>query len=357
MQIHKTIWRLRQANAKIVALQFPEGLLMYSCIISDILERFADISHLFILGDVTFGACCVDDFSAAAMGADMLVHYGHSCLVPVDVTSIQCLYVFVDIVIDVEHLIATVELNFKPQSSLILAGTIQFSSALQAARRRLSATFPSLSVPKCQPLSPGEVLGCTAPVITSPKETDAIIFIADGRFHLEAIMIANPTIPAYRYDPYSRVMTKEIYDQVGMRLARRQAIEKASGCKKWGLILGTLGRQGNPNLLATIQKHMDDLGLETTTFLISEVSPQRLQLIGDEIEAFVQVACPRLSIDWGEGFTRPTLTPYESLVALRVLSPWWLRDELEGGRDGIDPYPMDYYAKNGGHWNSSYHKQ
>ena len=30
----------------------------------------------------------------------------------------------------------------------------------------------------------------------------------------------------------------------------------------------------------------------------------------------LQVACPRLSIDWGEAFTTPTLTPYEALVAL-----------------------------------------
>ena len=40
LQIHKTVWRLKQAGAKRVALQFPEGLLMYACIISDILERY-----------------------------------------------------------------------------------------------------------------------------------------------------------------------------------------------------------------------------------------------------------------------------------------------------------------------------
>jgi diphthamide biosynthesis enzyme Dph1/Dph2-like protein len=44
--------------------------------------------------------------------------------------------------------------------------------------------------------SAGEVLGCTAPVVA--EGADAIVFVADGRFHLEAIMIANPTIPAYR---------------------------------------------------------------------------------------------------------------------------------------------------------------
>jgi 2-(3-amino-3-carboxypropyl)histidine synthase len=290
------------------------------------------------------------------MGADILIHYGHSCLVPVDVTNIPCLYVFVDIMIDLDHLVASVELNFKPLSNLTLAGTIQFSSAIQGARLRLSSTYPSLSVPKCLPLSPGEVLGCTAPVISSPKETDAIVFVADGRFHLEAIMIANPLIPAFRYDPYARMLTQELYDQLGMREVRRRAVEKASGCRKWGLILGTLGRQGNPHLLSTIQAKMDALGMETTTFLISEVSPQRLQLIGGDIEAFVQVACPRLSIDWGEGFSRPTLTPYEALVALRVVAPWWSKEEPDGQGE-IDPYPMDYYAKNGGSWNSSYHKK
>ena len=32
------------------------------------------------MGDVTYGACCVDDYTAVALGCDMLVHYGHSCL-------------------------------------------------------------------------------------------------------------------------------------------------------------------------------------------------------------------------------------------------------------------------------------
>lgn len=69
---------------------------------------FADVEHCFILGDVTYGACCIDDFSASALGADFLVHYGHSCLVPVDVTKVPCMYIFVDIKIDTEHLIESV---------------------------------------------------------------------------------------------------------------------------------------------------------------------------------------------------------------------------------------------------------
>jgi diphthamide biosynthesis enzyme Dph1/Dph2-like protein len=29
---------------------------------------------------VTYGACCIDDYSARALGCDLIIHYGHSCL-------------------------------------------------------------------------------------------------------------------------------------------------------------------------------------------------------------------------------------------------------------------------------------
>lgn len=64
--------------------------------------------HALLQLQVTYGACCVDDLSALALGADFMVHYGHSCLVPIDVTTIKMLYVFVDIAIDVDHVRDTV---------------------------------------------------------------------------------------------------------------------------------------------------------------------------------------------------------------------------------------------------------
>jgi 2-(3-amino-3-carboxypropyl)histidine synthase len=66
----------------------------------------------------------------------------------------------------------------------------------QRARQQLLADYPDLAVPQAKPLSPGEVLGCTAPTVDG--SADAIVFVADGRFHLEAMMIANPGVPTYR---------------------------------------------------------------------------------------------------------------------------------------------------------------
>lgn len=45
-EIHKTVWNIRKYNAKRIALQMPEGLLIYSLIISDILEQFCGVETL-----------------------------------------------------------------------------------------------------------------------------------------------------------------------------------------------------------------------------------------------------------------------------------------------------------------------
>lgn len=64
-------------------------------------------------------------------------------------------------------------------------GTIQFASTIHVASTKLLEYFTHLSIPQAKPLSPGEVLGCTSPIIDG---VDALVFIADGRFHLEVCL-------------------------------------------------------------------------------------------------------------------------------------------------------------------------
>lgn len=325
-EMHKTIWKIRQASAQRVALQFPEGLLLYSCVIADIVEEFTDAETV-IMGDVTYGACCVDDFSARALDCDFMVHYGHSCLVPINATEgVKMLYVFVDIKIDTIHFIETVKHNFQAGTKLALVSTVQFISSLQAAKNELSTDY-DVTIPQAKPLSPGEILGCTSPRIDG---VDAIIYLGDGRFHLESAMIHNPELPSYMYDPYSKKFTRERYDHASMRKNRKAAIDKATSAKTFGLILGSLGRQGSPKILKNLEEKLTNAGKQYTIVLLSEIFPAKLQLFAD-IDAWVQVACPRLSIDWGEAFEKPLLSPYELAVALKQCE--WR-----------SIYPMDFYA-------------
>lgn len=53
-EIHKTVWRIKELNSKRVALQMPEGLLLFATTIADIIEEFTDAETV-IMGDVTYG--------------------------------------------------------------------------------------------------------------------------------------------------------------------------------------------------------------------------------------------------------------------------------------------------------------
>lgn len=77
-----------------------------------------------------------------------------------------------------------------------------------------------------------------------------------------------------------------------MRSVRRRAIELAQSAQRWGLVLGTLGRQGNPELAGKLEALLEAKGLEYSVILMSEITPESLKLMPD-IEAWIQVACPR----------------------------------------------------------------
>lgn len=339
-EVQKTIDRIRQLGSKLVALQFPEGLLAYSLTLSELFNRFTGV-ECWILGDVTYGACCVDDFAAEAFGADLMVHYGHSCLIPVNVTRVSMLYVFVEIEIDAAHLIDSVRGNFPKESRVALSGTIQFAQAVRIAAKDLGEYFEEIVCPQEKPLSKAEVLGCTAPTFSS--HIDTVIFVADGRFHMEALMIANPNVPRfYKYNPYDKSLVVEEYGHEEMQGMRKKAIEQARGAKRFGIILGTLGRQGNTGILTRLERAIVDAGRTKITILLSEITIEKLESFGDAVDAWIQIACPRLSIDWGYAFQeRPLLTPYEAMVALEQ-AQWQ------------EVYPMDNYSAKGGPWANYY---
>jgi len=326
-EIHKCVWQIKRFEAKKVALQFPEGLQMFACTIADILEKFTNVETV-IMGDVTYGACCVDDLTAKALGCDFLIHYAHSCLVPITVTTIRTIYVFVDITIDVQHFVDTIKHNFEPQSRIALVGTIQFVTALQASKKLLQQDY-NIVIPQTRPLSPGEILGCTSSPV---GDYDSIICLGDGRFHLESIMISNPEIKAYRYDPYAKQMTYEEYDHEDMYEMRKEAITKAKKAKKFGLILGTLGRQGSLKVLDYLEDLLKKNNKDYVIVLLSEIFPSKIDQFSD-VDAWIQLACPRLSIDWGYSFSKPLLNSYEASITL-------------GAVEWQPSYPMDYWAKN-----------
>ena len=193
-------------------------------------------------------------------------------------------------------------------------------------------------------------------------------------------MIANPAVPAFRYDPYSKKLTRERYNHTEMQEVRHDAVTTAKKSVKtiaqdensgplpmrsasplWGVILGTLGRQGSFKQLQvrqccgnhyngtcthdlqaiTKQLNASSTPIPYVPILLSEVSPAKLSLFDPHISVFVQTSCPRLSIDWGYAFDKPLLTPYETAVAVGTTVGWM--DDGEAKVAEERRYPMNFY--------------
>lgn len=100
----------------------------------------------------------MDDYTTGALEADFLIHYGHSCLIPVDQTAgIKVLYVFVNIRIDISHCIDCLKVTLPVITKIALVSTIQFATTIQAVATELRREGYEVSVPQSKPLSPGEV--------------------------------------------------------------------------------------------------------------------------------------------------------------------------------------------------------
>ena len=71
--------------------------------------------------------------------------------------------------------------------------------------------------------------------------------------------------------------------------------------------------------------------------MLNEITQNKI-INYNKCEGFIQLACPRLSIDWSDQFSKPMLTPYEIYIALDQI-------KLEN-----DTYAMNNYSNDTGEW-------
>ena len=122
---------------------------------------------------------------------------------------------------------------------------------------------------------------------------------------------------------------------------RREYILQARKANVVGIAFSTLGRQASKTTLGNIEKLITSCGKTPFVALLDDLSPQALATYKG-IDVWVQMACPRLSLDWSEeGYTTPLLTTHEAVIAFS-----------NNGEDPIPDYfiPMDNWASNDSHY-------
>jgi 2-(3-amino-3-carboxypropyl)histidine synthase len=76
-ETERILQEIRESNARIVGLQFPEGLKDHAVkIAEDIEQKTSAVAVIFT--DPVYGACDTKDADAQVLGADLLIHFGHT---------------------------------------------------------------------------------------------------------------------------------------------------------------------------------------------------------------------------------------------------------------------------------------
>jgi 2-(3-amino-3-carboxypropyl)histidine synthase len=137
-------------------------------------------------------------------------------------------------------------------------------------------------------------------------EVDAFLFIGGGRFHALGIALSTskPTIIADPYEGRAHSISDDAQKVVKQRWA---AIEQATHAKLFGVLVGLKLGQMHLDLSLKVKETIEQLGKTAYLLAVKEVTPEVL-LEFPMIEAYVNTACPRISLEAPSKFSKPVLT-------------------------------------------------
>ena len=299
---------------KVVFVNAPGGLLGQT---KDLMERLKEKYGVtsILSGDSCFGVCDTVDDDVQKLQADLALHIGHNAAV----TEVADYTKLVDAVDDVEFG-QVVEAAAKTLSQYKRVGLATFSQhlhQLKPVKEQLEAKGFEVAVGRGNSLMlEGQVFGCDFSTSYPIRDqVDAFALLGASEFHAVGLALATGK-PTFMLDPYMN----EVTDMQAAAEERRKravlAVYKALDAKVVGVVTGLKEGQKMLGRSRWISERLAAHGRKVVQLAMRDVTPERLAP-HREIEAFVQTACPRISID-GFTFDRPVLSipQADALVAL-----------------------------------------
>ena len=299
---------------KVVLVNAPGGLLRQTKgLMEKVKEKYGVESIL--SGDSCFGICDTVDDDVEKLEADLAFHIGHNAAV----TEVGDYTYLIDAIDDVEFrdVVETAARTLAPYKRLGLATFSQHLHQLKPVKEQLELRGFRVLVGKGNNLMlDGQVFGCD---FSTPfpirDQVDAFAFLGESEFHAVGLALATGK-PTFMLDPYMN----EVTDMNAVAEERRKravlAVYKALDARVFGVITGLKEGQKMLGRSRWISKRLEMNGRKVIELAMRDVTPERLAP-HREIEAFVQTACPRISVD-GFTFDRPVLSipQADALVAL-----------------------------------------
>ncbi len=311
-EIPKILDIIGKKGYKRIGLQFPEGLKDHATKVVDELNKSVNCD-IIISSDPCYGACDLADVEMKALGAEALFHFGHSPIS--DKTELPVHYIEIRIDLDPIPLLSK-HLEKLPKK-IGLVATIQHIHTLDKTRRFLEDKGFEVHVGKGKGRTKhdGQILGCNFRAAMEVVElVDGFIYVGSGNFHPLGVSLATGK-KTVAIDP----MLNELRDMGEIRdkiLRQRFAqIEKAMSAESYGIIIGEKKGQMREKLALRIKERLEGVGKKVYLLYLNEISPDTL-LSFRKLDAFVNTACPRVTIDDAGRYKAAMLTPVELSIVL-----------------------------------------
>jgi len=252
-----------------------------------------------------FGACDLRDIEAKRIGCDLLLHIGHADfgIRPV----LPVIYEEYRLEADVEGLLNHEITKLDKFRSVGLVTTVQYVHLLDKAKAALESAGKKVSVGKPRKAKhAGQILGCDQTAATSVgDDVDAFLFMGTGRFH--AFGLAEATDKPVLFLDFESGKIVDMSSEWRKRtLIRMAGIEKAKGCRNFGILVSTKPGQGSIAIAEGVRKRLESKGRSAWVLAMDTITPEKL--LGLKLDCLVNCSCPRLVEDSGQ-FRKPILLP------------------------------------------------
>jgi 2-(3-amino-3-carboxypropyl)histidine synthase len=306
---------IKSRKPKYVALNGPEPLLPKIQLVSEKIEREFDIIS-YIIGERSWGSCDLNTHAAEMLNADILFNIGHTISFENFGDKVFMINAFDDISFDkVADKCAN---SLKSKFNIIsLVTDSQHIQQIPAVKKIFEGYGFSVLIGKGKgQLNNAQVFGCEFhPAHNIATKIEAFIFLGQSRFHSIGVALSTER-PTYMLDPYFEEFLLMNGEAEIIKKKSILSVYKSLDARKIGILIGLKEGQFANIKALEIRKELTKLGIETQLIALTEITNEKLQNFR-ELDAFIQVACPRLGTD--NYFSKPVLSVPQSLALIKLL--------------------------------------
>jgi 2-(3-amino-3-carboxypropyl)histidine synthase len=296
-----------------VSLNGPDGILpQVQETAMNITKRFGIPAY--VLADTTWGTCDLNSNGAKVLGAEIQFNIGHT----INTESFEKNLILINAYDDVEFdSVAKKCIDILKGKKISLVTDSQHLHQMDKVNDILTSGGIEVKIGKGKgQLNDGQVFGCEFYPATELKDkVDAYVFLGQSNFHAAGIALST-NMPTYVLDPYFNEVREVTEFAQKLKKKATLAIYKAVDAQSFGIIIGLKEGQLSKVFALKFKKELEKEGKTVQLFALTDITNERLKNLKG-IDAFIQVACPRISTD--NQFDKPVLSTPQANALLKIL--------------------------------------